>query len=93
VPHHFFMAFEAAFSDIKGLSGWKQRAACKGSAPNTFYPETDAEVNVAKAVCARCPVRSICLDTAIRNRERHGVWGGMTAAERDRLRRSLRPAA
>ncbi|HEX4288967.1 MAG TPA: WhiB family transcriptional regulator, partial [Trebonia sp.] len=32
--------------------------------------------------CARCPVRSECLDFALRTRQMHGVWGGTTAEER-----------
>jgi WhiB family redox-sensing transcriptional regulator len=60
---------------------------------NTFYPETLHEVAVAKAVCAGCKVRQMCLETALRNRERHGVWGGLTERERARLRGRLRRAA
>ena len=36
-------------------------------------------------VCAGCGYRSRCLDLALVNGERTGVWGGLTPAERERL--------
>ena len=36
----------------------------------------------AKAICATCPVREACLEYALRIREPHGIWGGMSEAER-----------
>jgi WhiB family redox-sensing transcriptional regulator len=77
-----------------GVRGtWRQGAACRGYAASTFYPETPDEVATAKRVCAGCKVRQLCLETALRNRERHGVWGGLTERERARLRgRSQRAA-
>ncbi|MGB2969394.1 MAG: WhiB family transcriptional regulator, partial [Candidatus Nanopelagicales bacterium] len=39
----------------------------------------------AKAVCARCDVRSECADYSIRSREPYGVGGGLTAEERERI--------
>ncbi len=74
--------YEAANRD-----GWRQVAACRGAAARAFYPETEAGVRRAKAICARCPVTQFCLELALRNRERHGIWGGMTDRERARYRR------
>jgi len=71
---------------------WKQAAACQGTAANVFYPDTDAAAKLAKAICAGCKVKSQCLEVALRNQERHGVWGGLTERERSRLRRQLRAA-
>ncbi|MGH9278801.1 MAG: WhiB family transcriptional regulator [Acidimicrobiales bacterium] len=78
--------------DASGRDTWKQAAACKGTAANVFFPDTDASAKAAKAICARCMVRSNCLEVALRNKERHGVWGGMTERERARIRRNLRAA-
>ena len=36
----------------------------------------------AKAICGQCSVMSDCLDYAVSIRERHGVWGGLSEAER-----------
>jgi WhiB family redox-sensing transcriptional regulator len=66
---------------------WRQAAACEGSPSNVFYPENEFEMAAAKAICARCPVRNVCLETALRNNERYGVWGGLTPRERTRVRR------
>lgn len=79
-------------SDGDGRDGWKQEAACRSAAANLFYADTDASARAAKAICARCAVRSHCLQVALRNDERHGVWGGLTERERSRLRRTGRAA-
>lgn len=47
-----------------------------------------AEVRAAKAVCYMCPVQASCLEDAIARKDHWGVYGGMTAPERERLRRS-----
>lgn len=43
----------------------------------------------AKSVCAGCNVRRSCLEYALRNGEDHGIWGGMTEAERASSRRTI----
>ena len=44
---------------------------------------------------AVCPVRAECLDYALRNSIRHGIWGGLNEEERarERCRRAGRPHA
>jgi hypothetical protein len=37
---------------------------------------------MAKGMCAACPIRGKCLSSAMVNDEKWGVWGGMTRAER-----------
>ena len=46
-------------------------------------PEQDraARVEVARQVCASCPVRRPCLAYALRTRPAAGVWAGLTADE------------
>lgn len=82
-----------AFHDAPTLSTWKEAAACKGEPASVFYPETEGGAAAAKAICARCPVSDTCLSVALRNGERHGVWGGKTERERARIRRSIIRAA
>jgi WhiB family redox-sensing transcriptional regulator len=61
--------------------------------PDVFYPVSDEEAEAAKAVCAVCPVRQPCLEYALANRERDGVWGGATERERRRMIRQRRKSA
>jgi WhiB family transcriptional regulator, redox-sensing transcriptional regulator len=72
---------------------WRQRAACRGVDPDVFYPVTDEEAEEAKSICGICPVRESCLEYALANRERDGVWGGATERERRRLIRQRRKSA
>ena len=72
---------------------WRQHAACRGVEPDIFYPASDEEAEVAKAVCAVCPVRQPCLEYALSSRERDGVWGGATEKERRRILRQRRKTA
>lgn len=78
---------------------WHERAACRGYDPDLFYPamgnrpglaaSTVAQIRAAKAVCAQCPVRQECADAG--RYEPFGIWGGLTADERNRVdRRTLR---
>ncbi|PJN38967.1 hypothetical protein CG747_20700 [Streptomyces sp. CB02959] len=60
-------------------------AAC-ALAGADFYATDTAGQDDAKAVCLGCPLRPACLDYALTNDERFGVWGGLTVRERSRLR-------
>lgn len=62
-------------------------AACVGADPGLFFPDAaDARsLQLAKAVCAACPVIEQCLSGALRRGERYGVFGGLTVEERDVL--------
>ncbi len=72
---------------------WRQLAACRGVEPDIFYPASDEEAEVAKAVCGQCAVRQPCLEYALASRERDGVWGGATEKERRRILRQRRKSA
>jgi WhiB family redox-sensing transcriptional regulator len=72
---------------------WRQRAACRGVEPDIFYPVSEDDAEEAKAICFGCPVRGPCLEFALANRERDGVWGGATERERRRLIRQRRKSA
>lgn len=66
---------------------WRNRAVCRGVDPELFFPTAEAgpayveQVAQAKAVCARCPVRTACLEFALRALP-DGVAGGATPVER-----------
>ena len=72
---------------------WRQRGACRGVDPDVFYPVSDEEAEEAKDICAECSVRQPCLEYALANRERDGVWGGATERERRRIIRQRRKSA
>jgi WhiB family redox-sensing transcriptional regulator len=52
-----------------------------------FFPERGASTRKAKAICNACEVKAECLDYAIVNGEKFGIWGGMSERERRRVRR------
>ncbi|MBC3191680.1 WhiB family transcriptional regulator [Pseudonocardia sp. C8] len=72
---------------------WRDEARCRTADPELFFPEpgrgqqTRRQVARAVAICHTCPVRTPCLEWAIRHREQFGVWGGVTA----RARRAMGP--
>jgi len=75
---------------------WKLKAACRDLDTSLFFPDSEAEADAAKAVCALCPVRQECLEFALATRQNDGIWGGLTETERRRVRRrgaQARPAA
>jgi WhiB family redox-sensing transcriptional regulator len=73
----------------KGDQAWTQSAECaKPNQPLMFPDEGDAVgIEQARDVCNACPVRQQCLSEALDRNESHGMWGGMTAAERRVIRR------
>jgi WhiB family transcriptional regulator, redox-sensing transcriptional regulator len=75
------------------VSEWRLSALCAETDPEAFFPELGGSPRAAKAVCAQCSVRAECLEFAIANDERFGVWGGTTEKERRQLRRRSRSAA
>lgn len=68
---------------------WRDLAACRGRT-GLFFATDEAEVARARAICADCPVLADCRAWVTANPQRHGVFAGMTAPERDRLRRGQR---
>lgn len=62
-------------------------AACLGMT-EVMYPDRGGDVARAKAVCKGCPHIDECLQCALDNEERFGVWGGLSAEERVRIIRS-----
>jgi WhiB family redox-sensing transcriptional regulator len=59
-----------------------------GVDPELFFPKLGGTAKPAKRICARCPVKALCLADAlaIPAAQDHGVRGGLTRTERRRLR-------
>ena len=68
-------------------TSWQDLANCLGVDPDLFFPERGASTREAKEVCRGCVVREDCLEYALRNGEKFGIWGGMSERERRRIRR------
>lgn len=67
---------------------WQRQANCMGVDPDLFFPERGASTREAKEVCRGCVVREECLEYALENSEKFGIWGGLSERERRRLRRA-----
>ena len=68
-------------------TSWQEYANCLGVDPDLFFPERGASTREAKEVCRGCVVRESCLEFALVNSEKFGIWGGMSQRERRRIRR------
>jgi WhiB family redox-sensing transcriptional regulator len=72
--------------------GWRLDALCAETDPEAFFPEKGGSTREAKRVCTGCTVRAECLEFALTNDERFGIWGGLSERERRRLRLQRRDA-
>lgn len=71
---------------------WMDDAACIGYDPEWWFPDdrgvganASSPTKAAKAICATCPVQTLCLDYAMRTEPggtKHGIYGGVTADAR-----------
>lgn len=64
---------------------WQENALCATTNPDAFFPERGGSTREAKLVCNSCEVKAQCLDYALENDEKLGVWGGMSEKERETL--------
>ncbi len=66
---------------------WQEQALCAETDPEAFFPEKGGSTREAKKICTGCEVKAECLEYALSNDERFGIWGGLSERERRRLRR------
>lgn len=78
---------------LRDAPDWYDDAQCVGTSSDVFFPESKGKgvkwaqsISIAKSICAVCPVQEPCLEDAMRNNEKNGIWGGLTFNERKRLR-------
>ena len=66
-------------------------AKCAAVDPDLFFPHaTETYIaRRAKQVCCTCPHMNECLQHALDNDERHGIWGGLDESERAKLQRNI----
>lgn len=72
---------------------WQERGICNQTDPEIFFPKKGGDaalVAAAKRVCMSCEVRVECLNYALDNDERFGIFGGLTERQRRRITRDRR---
>ncbi|WP_173265781.1 WhiB family transcriptional regulator [Streptomyces pacificus] len=67
---------------------WQENALCAQVGPDFFFPAPGSSTREAKELCGACEGRTACLEYALANDERFGVWGGLSEEERSMLRRN-----
>lgn len=69
---------------------WMDQALCRQQNPEIFFNQRARSERRAKGICARCSVRTDCLELALKSESEFGVWGGLSGPERMVLRGSTR---
>ena len=69
------------------LLAWQDKALCAQTDPEAFFPEKGGSTREAKRICVSCEVKQECLEYALMQDERFGIWGGLSERERRRLKR------
>ena len=65
---------------------WADSALCAEVDYTIFFPEKGESARPAKSVCARCEVSQQCAEYALANNVGFGIWGGLSARQRNALR-------
>ena len=76
-----------AIFGLPAEQSWQERALCSQTDPEAFFPEKGGSTREAKRVCLTCDVRGDCLEYALHNDERFGIWGGLSERERRKLKK------
>ena len=66
-------------SELRTVLTLRAKGRCRdghGTLTHLFFSEDLYDIARAKAICAKCPVSSLCLRTALERQEPWGVWGG-----------------
>ncbi|GAB3463977.1 hypothetical protein GCM10027519_28920 [Kineococcus endophyticus] len=92
-PELTLVEMTGGLTGLSGLTpedpGWQELALCAQTDPEAFFPEKGGSTREAKRVCQSCEVRQECLEYALGNDERFGIWGGLSERERRRLKRRI----
>jgi WhiB family redox-sensing transcriptional regulator len=66
---------------------WLDDALCARSSHPEWWFNPEGDVDNATRTCARCSVRTECLEYAVANRIDEGIWGGESARARRQITR------
>lgn len=83
------------------IPSWTEDAVCAQADPDAFYPDKGGSSMAVKRLCNGdpaagtdpCPVRTQCLEQALRTNEAWGIWGGTSERDRRALRQQRNGAA
>ena len=88
---------DCAKASKAGGAGWMRHGACIDPQyhPEWWFPASQSDPMTPNAIliCQDCKVRDLCLDYAMKCNEEHGIWGGLLAEERRRIRALQRKRA
>lgn len=73
---------------MPGHNDWRKKAACRGHDPNIYVPQKKSSKDTThydKSTCDSCVVKRECLDYALANRAKKGLWGGTTPQQREKM--------
>ncbi|MDE2386384.1 MAG: WhiB family transcriptional regulator [Actinomycetales bacterium] len=94
VPDNWFvdvlrLGVSGAYSDGEDTNplAWQADAICAQTDPEAFFPEKGGSTRDAKRICTGCDVKQQCLEYALANDERFGIWGGLSERERRKLKK------
>ncbi|MEY4499562.1 MAG: hypothetical protein RL319_550 [Actinomycetota bacterium] len=93
VPENWFvdpllLGVSRAYNDYdEDPLGWQADAICAQTDPEAFFPEKGGSTREAKKICGGCDVKAQCLEYALKNDERFGIWGGLSERERRKLKK------
>lgn len=76
---------EAAHADLSDPRWWARFALCAQTDPELFTATHGPDADAARDICAACPALNECRAYALDVRERWGIWGGLTRADRARV--------
>jgi WhiB family transcriptional regulator, redox-sensing transcriptional regulator len=93
LPGSFFDDLIAA---IGASQAWAKDTPCSQVDTKLWFPEERdgmpergyTALEECRRICRRCPVRERCLEEAMTDDIRYGVWGGLTENEREQLRKN-----
>lgn len=80
-------------SDSDNPLSWQADSLCAQTDPEMFFPEKGGSTKMAKKVCADCDVRVECLEYALENEQRFGIWGGKSERERRKILKQTQKSA
>jgi hypothetical protein len=83
---------KTVYTDEPIPKDWLQKAYCNNKPTKDFFPG-QGDTTVKKVIqenCNNCEVKQPCLNYAIKNSIRYGIWGGTSERQRRSLRREYK---